>query len=208
MNCCVSDNSAFSDIQKRADGGFRLFNQFAVFIYSQLQNILPDSAFGSVSDWDSLLNLNLDSTELPFKTADDFVLSEDFHQLVSASKLPRPCRFIDQSICFCKTYCKQLMAHDLVKSELARRISAFDSPVVLESPDEVYVSAIETLSGHFVSTGLFTSSDKVKIVRQYRSFVTKLRGGPIPDYDDWVHFIAKHYEIQCRAHLMQLFKHS
>ena len=59
-----------------------------------------------------------------------------------------------------------------------------------------------------VSTGLFTSSDKVKIVSQYRSFVTKLRGGPIPDYDDWVHFIAIHYEIQCRPQLMQLFKHS
>ena len=207
MTYCVSDNSAFSDIQKRADGGFRLFNQFTVFIYSQLQNILPDSALGSVSDWDSFLSLNLDSTELPFKTA-DVVLNEDFHQLVLASKLSRPSRFIDQPVCFCKSYCKQLMAHDLVKSKLARGLSSFDSPVMLESPEEVYVSAIEKLSGHFVSTGLLTPSDKVKVVSQYRSFVTQLRGGPISDCDDWVHFVANHYEIQCRPQLMQLFQHS
>ena len=85
------------------------------------------------------------------------------------------------------------MAHDLVKSKLARGLSSFDSPVMLESPEEVYVSAIERLSGHFVSTCLLTPSDKVKVVSQYRSFVTQLRGGPIPDYDDWVHFIANHY---------------
>ena len=208
MTYCVSDNSAFSDIQKNTDGGFRLFNHFAVFIYSQLQNILPDNALGSVSHWDFFLSLDLDSTELPFKTADDFVLNEDFHQLVLSSKLPRPSRFIDQSIGFCKSYCKQLMAHDLVKSKLTRGLSSFDSPVMLESPEEVYVSAIEKLSGHFVSTGLLTPSDKVKVVSQYRSFVTQLRGGPIPNYDDWVHFIANHYEIQCRPQLMQLFKHS
>ena len=205
---CVLDTSAFSDIQKRLDGGFRIYNQFAVFIYSQMQNILPDSILGNISEWDSYLNLDLDSTNLPFKTADDFVLNEDFHRLVYSSKLPRPSNFIDQSVSFCKAYCKQLMGHGIVKSKLLRGLSAFDSSVMLESPEDVYVDAIEKLSSHFVSTGLFSSSDKVKQISQYRSFVTKLRTSPVPEHDDWIQFVVEHYEIQCRPELMRLFKHS
>ena len=203
----VSDTSAFSDVQKHLDGGFRMFNQFAVFVYSQLQNILPDSVLGNISDWDTFLSLDLDSASLPFKTAANFILNEDFHRLVYSSKLPRPSKFIDQSLCFCKTYCKQLLDHDIVKSDLLRGLSAFDSSVILESPEIVYVAAIDKLSSHFVSIGLFSSGDKVKQMSEYRSFVTKLRLSPLPSYDNWVHYLLNHYEVQCRPHLLQLFQH-
>ena len=89
-----------------------------------------------------------------------------------------------------------------------RGLSAFDSSVILESPENVYVAAIDKLSSHFVSIGLFSSGDKVKQMSEYRSFVTKLRLIPLPSYDDWVHFLVNHYEIQCRPHLLQLFKDS
>ena len=111
-------------------------------------------------------------------------------------------------MCFCKTYCKQLLGHDIVKSDLLRGLSAFDSSVVLESPEKVYVAAIEKLSSHFVTTWLFSSSDKVKQISQYRSFIPKLRSEPVPRHDDWIHFIANHYEVQCRPELLQLFKRS
>ena len=185
-----------------------MFNQFAVFVYSQLQNILPDSVLGNNSDWDFFLSLDLDSTSLPIKTAAEFILNEDFHRLVYSSKLPRPSKFIDQSLCFCKTYCKQLLDHDIVKSDFLRGLSAFDSSVILECPENVYLAAIDKLSSHFVSIGLFSSGDKVKQMSEYRSLVTKLRLSPLPSYDGWVHFLVNHYEVQCRPQLLQLLKHS
>ena len=98
------------------------------------------------------------------------------------------------------------MMHDIVKSELLRGLSAHDSPVILESPEDVYVSAFEKLSTHFVAVGLISESDKVKAVSQYRSFVSILRTGTVPDYDDWIQFIVTHYEVQCRPELLQIFK--
>ena len=56
----VLDNSAFSELEDQKDSGFRLFNKFAVFLYCQLQNILPDQTLGSFSDWDNYLCLDLD----------------------------------------------------------------------------------------------------------------------------------------------------
>ena len=82
----VPDTSSFSESDSSYGARFRLFNQFAVFVYSQLQNILPDSFLGSISDWDKYLNLDLTQPDLPFKSADDFVLNTDFHQLVVSSK--------------------------------------------------------------------------------------------------------------------------
>ena len=143
---------------------------------------------------------------MPIKTSDDFVLNENFHQLVLASKLPRSSKFVDQSISFCKAFCKSLMSCDIVKSNFLRRLSAFDSPVVLESPEDVYTTAIEKLSSHFVSVGIFTSNDRMLVVSQYRSFVTKLRSDPVPEYDDWIQFVVTHYEIQCRPALLRLFR--
>ena len=185
-----------------------MFNQFAVFVYSQLQNILPNSALGDTSDWDSFLLFDLDQQGLPFETPDEFVLNEDFHQLVLASKLPRPSKFVEQSIVFCKTICKQLLSHDLINSDLARGLSAFDVAVMFEGPEKHYVTAIEKLSAHFVSAGWITPSDKVKVTGQYRSLDTKLQANPIPDYDDWIHLLSSHYEIHCRPELFQVFKYS
>ena len=203
---CISDNSAFSEIQKAVEGGFRAFSQFAVFTYSQLQAILPDKAIGNISDWDNFLQLDLSRNDLPFKTTDEYVLNEDFYKLVPASKLSRPCKFVDQSICFNKTLCKQLSEHENVKSKLVRGLSAFDSAVIIDGPEANYVVAIEKLSSHFVSTGLITSGDKVKIISQYRSFVTKLRSEPAPEYDCWIQFLSAHYELQCRPELLRAYK--
>ena len=163
---------------------------------------------GSISHWDHHLQLDLSQENLPFKTPDEYILKEDFHKLVVASKLPRPSKFVDQSICFSKTYCKQLLSHELIKSKLIRGLSAFDPAVIYDGPEVNYIVAIEKLSGHFVSAGLVTSSDKAKIVSQYRSFVTKLRVEIAPEYEDWVHFISSHHELQCRPELLQVYKFS
>ena len=100
------------------------------------------------------------------------------------------------------------MTHDIIKSDLLRGLSVSDFLVVLESPEEVYITAIEKKFSYFVVTGLFSSNDKVRAVSHYWSFVSKLRAGPIPGYDDWVQFVASYYEIQCRPELLQLFRHS
>ena len=167
---------------------------------------MPDSTLGNISDWDSFLALDLDSTELPFKTADQFILNKNYHRLVLASRLRRPSKFIEQSVSFCKAFRKQLMTRDIVRSDLLRGLSAFDSHVILESPEDVYVSAIEKLSTHFVAVGLISSSDKIKAVSQYRSFVSILRSGTSLNYDNWIQFLVTHYEVQCRPELLQLFR--
>ena len=64
--------------------GFRVFNKFAVFLYSQPQNVLPDQTLGSILDWDSYLCLDLDRIDLPFQTASEFVLNVHYHNLVIA----------------------------------------------------------------------------------------------------------------------------
>ena len=203
---CVLDNSAFSEVRKGVEGGFRAFNQFAVFIYSQLQSILPDETLGNISDWDNFLQLDLTQDSLPFKTADEYVLNEDFYRLVSASKLPRPSKFVNQSICFSKTFCKSLMGHENIKSKLMRGLSAFDPAVMLDGTEANYTVAIEDLSSHFASIGLISSSDRVKMVSQYRALVTKFRSGTGLEYDDWIHFISSHHVLQCRPELFLLYK--
>ena len=202
MFCGVLDTSAFSEVQKGVEGGFRAFNQFAVFIYSQLQSILPDETLGSISDWDNFLQLDLSQANLPFKTPDEYVLNEGFHRLVAASKLPPPSKFVEQSFCFSKTFCKLIMEHENVKSKLMRSLSAFDPEVMLYESEAEHTVAIESLSSHFVSAGLVSSSDKVKAVSQYRAFVTKLRLEPALEYQDWIHFISSHHELQRRPELL------
>ena len=124
----ASDTSSFSESDSSFGAGFRLLNQFAVFVYSQLQNILPDNFLGSISDWNSYLKLDIIQPNLPFKS----VLNSDFHQLVVSSKLPRPSKFIDQSIAFYKAFCRILLQHKIVKSDLIRRLSCFDSAMKLD----------------------------------------------------------------------------
>ena len=151
-----------------------------MFLYSQLQNILPDSSLGAITDWDRYISLDFADPALSFKSPDEFILNEDFHNLVLASKLPRPSKFVEQSISFCKAFCKDLLDHELVQSNLARGMAAFDLAVMVEGPETNYVSAIEKLSTHFVSTGWLSPSEEVKVVSQYRAFVTLLRASPLP----------------------------
>ena len=87
-------------------------------------------------------------------------------------------------------------------------MAAFDLAVMVERPETNYVSAIEKLSAHFVSTGWLSPSEKVKVVSQYRAFVTLLRANPLPEINDLVEFLAAHYEMQNRPELYQLFRYS
>ena len=146
------DNSVISDLETQFDGGFRLFNKFVVFLYSQLLNILPDQSLGSVSDWDNFLYLNLEQPGLPFKTTSEFVL-KDFHNLVLACELPRPSKFVEHSIGFCKTICKVLLDHEIINSNLARGLSSFDYVVMIEGPEDNHVVSVEKLTSYFVATG-------------------------------------------------------
>ena len=190
------------------DCGFRAFSQFAIFIYCQLQSFLPDSSLGNISDWDNFLRFDLYQADLPYKTPDENVLNKDFHKLVTASKLPRPSKFVEQSICFVKSFRRQLLEHGNIKSKLIRGLSAFDPAVILVGPAANYTNAIEKLTSHFVSANLITSSVKVKVVSQYRSLAIKLRSDDSPEYDDWITFLTSHYELQWRPELFQFFKYS
>ena len=154
------------------------------------------------------MSLDFTDSALPFKSPDEVILNEDFHKLVLASKLPRPSKFVEQSISFCKAFCKDLLDHELVQSNLTRRMAAFDLAMMVEGPETNYVSAIEKLSTHFVSTGWLSPSEKVKVVSQYRAFVTLLRANPLPEINDLVQFLAAHYEMQNRPELYQLFRYS
>ena len=202
------ENSAFSDLETQFDGGFRLFNKFAVFLHSHLQNILPDQVLGSASDWDKFLYLELEQPGLPFKTASEFVLNEDFHNLVLANKFPRPSKFVEQSIDFCKTFCKVLLEHEIINSNLARGLFSFDYVMMVEGPEDNYIIAVEKLSSCFVATGWISPSNKVKADSQYRSFVTFLRASAVAYNDEWVQFLSSHYGMHCRPGLMQLFRYS
>ena len=150
----------------------------------------------------------MDQADLPFKTSSEFILNEDYYNLVLASELPCPSKFVDQSIAFCKAFCKLLLSHEIIKSDLARGLSSFDPSVFFEGSEELFTASIEKLATHFVGCGWVSSSDKVKVIGQYRSFIARLRDEPVPDYEDWLHFLSSHYEFQCRPELYQLYKYS
>ena len=206
--CFILDNSAFSDLQSHLDQGFRIFNQFSVFIYSQLQLILPDSFLGDISEWDSYLKIDLTQTDLPFKTPADFVLNPDYHHLITSSRLPRPSKFVEQSMAFCKSFCGVLLSHNILKSPLIRGLSSFDSAVMLDGPERHYIAAIEDLTSYFVSSSLITPGDKTKCVSQYRSLVTKFRTASDVPRGDWVLFLGAHYEMQSRPELSSAFRYA
>ena len=177
-------------------------------MYSQLQNILLDNVLGDISDWDHYLKLDSTRTDLPFKTPDEFILNADYHRLVVSSKLPRPSKFVEQTITFCKSFCGILLSQDIIKFDLVRGLSSFDSAVILDGTEEHYTSAIEYLSSHFLVKGWITVSDKAIAVSQYRAFVTKLRAMGVVHTADWFHFLAGHYELQSRRELHQLFRYA
>ena len=133
--------------------------------------------------------------DLPFKTADEFILNDAYHRLVTTSKLPRPSKFVDQTISFCKSLCGILLSHEILKSSLERGLACFDSAVILHGTEEQYTAAVESLTAHFVGAGWITASEKTKAVSQNRSFVTKLRACGIPQPEDWFQFLVSHYEL-------------
>ena len=206
--CFVSDNTAFSFLQSHLDQGFRIFNQFSVFVYSQLQLILPDSFLGDISEWDYYLKIDLTQTDLPFKTSAEFVLNPDYHHLITSSRLPRPSKFVEQSMAFCKSFCDVLLSHSILKSPLIRCLSCFDSAVMLDGPERHYISAIEDLTSYFVSSSLITPGDKTKCVSQYRASVIKLRTVNDVPRGDWVLFLGAHYEMQSRPELSNVFRYA
>ena len=105
----------------------------------------------------------MNRTNLPFVTADEIILNEAYHRLVTISKLPRPSKFVDQTISFCESFCGNLLSHEIVKSSLVRGLSCFDSAGTLHGTEEQYTVAVESLTGHFVSVGWITSSEKLKL---------------------------------------------
>ena len=191
----VSDNSAFAEIRCQFGSGFRLYIQYAVFVYSQLQNILPDNYLGDMSNWEKYLSIDLNQQDLPYKTADEFVLNSDFHRLVTTSKLPRPSKFVEQTISFCKSFCSILLSHEIIKSDLIRGLACFDSAVILHGSEGQYLTAVECLTTHFVSLGWVSPSEKTRAISQYRSLVSKFRESNVGQKDDWFHFLVSHYEL-------------
>ena len=109
---------------------------------------------------------------------------------------------------FCKAFCGVLLNHEVIKSDLLRGLSSFDYAVLLDGPEENYVSAVESLTSYFVSCGWMTASNKVKAVSQYRSFAIKLRAESGIIRSDWVQFLISHYEMQSCPELLQLFRNA
>ena len=140
-------------MHNQVDNGFRLYNQFSVFVYSQLQNLFPDSFLGDITDWDNYSKIDLSAANLPFKTPAEFVLGADYQARIITSRLPRPSKFVEQTMSFCKAFRGVLLNHEVIKSDLLRGLSSFDHAVLLDGPEENYVSAVESLTSYFVSCG-------------------------------------------------------
>ena len=138
-------------MHNQVDNGFRLYNQFSVFVYSQLQNLFPDSFLGDITDWDNYLKIDLSAANLPFQTPAEFVLGADYQALIFTSRLPRSSKFVEQTMSSCKAFCGVLLNHEVIKSDLLRGLSSFDHAVLLDGSEENYVSAVESLTSYFVS---------------------------------------------------------
>ena len=124
----VSDNSTIREVHTTVAWGFRLFNQFCVFIYTQLLAILPASS-GDISDWDKYLHLDLDDETLPYQTVDEFLHDPDFSDLITRSKISTPRRFVSQAVAFYRLFGK-LLSSNLAPSTFARGLSCFDQAVL------------------------------------------------------------------------------
>ena len=110
-------------------GGFRLYNQFCVFIPAQLQVIFPASFLGQVADWDSDLTPNLSDDNLPYKSVDEFLQDRDFSSLVDSSKISTR-RFVSQAISFHRCSVKSWLTNDLASSTLAQGLSSSDEALL------------------------------------------------------------------------------
>ena len=196
------DNFAFKDVYGPSPDTYRVYSAFATYTYTQLQAILPDSILGEIcetSDWDHFLSVDLSSPYLPLKTAADFLRNRDFANLVAESNLPTPSHFLEQALCFCKNICALQLSHKVCKSKLVRRFSIFDEAIV-------HHGECEMLCDFFVGNKWFICNSKHLIYSEYRSFVAHLRSNNV-DYDgEWVDFLSRNYEMQCRDNPYFVFK--
>ena len=132
-------------------GGFRLYNQFCVFIYAQLQVIFPARFLGNVADWDSYMTLDLSDDNLPYKTVDEFLLDRDFSDLIDRSKISTPRRFVSQTISFYRCFIRSPLTNELATSPLARGLSSFDEAVIRDGAEAHYSDSIQLLCGYLSS---------------------------------------------------------
>mgnify|MGYP000868994366 CR=1 FL=1 len=200
------DSSIFGNDSGSRDFGFRIYNHLCVFIYTQLQAILPDRFLGDIAAVDHFLKIDLDQSDLPFKSPEEFSQNQEYQVLVATSKLPRPGRFVEQSIAFYKAFCKNLLELEILHDKLLKGLSAFDVSVVHDSAENIYTEAIEDLTTHFVSTGWLNSPKKSLAVSQYKAFVTKIRCANSTRPSNWIESLSSEYEMQNRPELLSVFK--
>ena len=79
---------------------------------------------------------------------------------------------------------------------------------MIDGSERHYISAAEKLTTFFVISWWLCPSDTIKCVSQYRSLVTKLRVNSVTKDDNWVQFLASHYEMQSRPDLLHLFRYA
>ena len=202
----VLDNSIFKEVRATVSGGFRLYNQFCVFIYAQLQMIFPASFLGNVADWDSYLTLDLTDDNLPYKSVDEFLQNRDFSDLVDRSKISTPRRFVSQAISFYRCFIKSLLTSELASSSLARGLSSFDEAVIRDGIEAHYSDSIQLLCGYFIRQKWIAPHLKPVIVSEYCSLVTKFRLDKVTPVKELISFFSCYYELQCRVELFRLFR--
>ena len=148
----------------------------------------------------------MDDLTLPFESVDDVLLDHDLSDLLKASKISTPRRFVSQIVSFYKYFIKLLLTNDIATSAFVRGLSAFDEPVARVGREADYTEAIQLLSGYFVQQKWIASSVKPVIVSEYCSLVTKLLSDKLPAAKDWVETFSCHFELQSRAELFDMFK--
>ena len=204
--CFVLDNSIFKEVHSTVSGGFRLYNQFCVFIYAQLQVIFPASFLGNVANWDSYLNLDMEDDSLPYKTVDKFLQDRDFSDLITRNKISTPRKFVNQAISFYRHFIKTLLGSELASSSFTRVLSSFDEAVIKDGAEVHYSDSIQFLCSYFIQQKWIAPHLKPVIVSEYCSLVTKFRMDKVSFSKEWVASFSCYYELQSRVELFRLFR--
>ena len=199
-------NSIFKEVHGTISGGTRLYRQFSVFVYSQLQANFSTTHLEKVADWDIYFSLNMDDETLPYKTVDEFLLDRDLSNLVNDNKIPTPKRFIAQVNSFYRASLKLLLTSELATSSFSRGLSSFDEAEVLSGCEVHYTDCIQLLCGYFIQQKWIAPHTKPVVVSEYCSLITKFRSDKICSNKEWVSFFSCHYELQSRIELFRLFR--
>ena len=201
----VSDCYYFKDfLSGPTQCWFRLYNQFAIFVYSQLQFLVHDRDLGTAEDWDRYLTLDLN--KVTFKTPNEFMSNTDFVAAVAASRVSTPKKFIAQTMNFYLHFCNILLRHPLKNCLLLKGLSSFDSSVLLYSPPSIYTESIQFLVNELRSSGWLSTAEATLVTSQYRAFVTKLRADGVLLLADYVGFLSSFWDLQSRESLYKVFK--